>query len=371
MLLQLVIGTRCPGHELFRPAVRVGLPRVARTGCSLGGRSPARRCSTPSSLGLRLAVLIACFGAANALAHPARLVRILPAALYEVGVAIVVAHDLRAAPGRVDRPGPRGATAAGPSRSPVSAGCAALPCPCSEEALEGAIQPWPRRWIPAATDGGPSSPPAVRRLSAAALLLGFGGADRRHLPGDRRPADQRRLGIVLLARRAGRWHWPAGCSPGAGARRTRYRPDPWRGPEWLVVGVRRRRSSLTYVSRCPTTPPRPVSRFAWPTLQLVPFLVTLVAARRPRSLTPDGALPDSPRRRRHRCASGSPRDRLRARHRHLRRRRRRRCCATSRCTSPRASCAWSSASTGSGKSTLLGAVNGLVPHFTGGTPGGR
>ena len=39
--------------------------------------------------------------------------------------------------------------------------------------------------------------------------------------------------------------------------------------------------------------------------------------------------------------------------------------------SPRASSASSSGRTGSGKSTLLGAINGLVPHFTGGTlPGG-
>ena len=40
----------------------------------------------------------------------------------------------------------------------------------------------------------------------------------------------------------------------------------------------------------------------------------------------------------------------------------------------RASCAWSSAAPASGKSTLLGAINGLVPHFTGGTlrrPGHR
>ena len=45
--------------------------------------------------------------------------------------------------------------------------------------------------------------------------------------------------------------------------------------------------------------------------------------------------------------------------------------AGSACTCPRASCAWSSAAPGSGKSTLLGAVNGLVPHFTGGLLAGR
>lgn len=41
--------------------------------------------------GLRLATLLICVGAANALASPARLLRILPGALYEAGVAVVVA----------------------------------------------------------------------------------------------------------------------------------------------------------------------------------------------------------------------------------------------------------------------------------------
>ena len=47
--------------------------------------------------------------------------------------------------------------------------------------------------------------------------------------------------------------------------------------------------------------------------------------------------------------------------------------AATRCASscPRATCAWWSARPGAGKSTLLGAINGLVPHFTGGTLGGR
>ena len=41
--------------------------------------------------GLRLATLLICVGAANALANPARLLKSLPGALYETGVAVVVA----------------------------------------------------------------------------------------------------------------------------------------------------------------------------------------------------------------------------------------------------------------------------------------
>ena len=40
--------------------------------------------------GLRLATLLICVGAANALANPKRLLRSLPPALYEVGTAVVV-----------------------------------------------------------------------------------------------------------------------------------------------------------------------------------------------------------------------------------------------------------------------------------------
>ncbi|GAA3065898.1 hypothetical protein GCM10020000_57270 [Streptomyces olivoverticillatus] len=41
--------------------------------------------------GLKLASLLVCVGAANALANPARLLKSLPGALYEAGVAVVVA----------------------------------------------------------------------------------------------------------------------------------------------------------------------------------------------------------------------------------------------------------------------------------------
>ena len=41
--------------------------------------------------GMRLAAIIICVGAANALANPKRLLKSLPPALYEVGTAVVVA----------------------------------------------------------------------------------------------------------------------------------------------------------------------------------------------------------------------------------------------------------------------------------------
>ena len=41
--------------------------------------------------GLRLGTVVVCVGAANALANPKRLLRSVPAALHEVGTALVVA----------------------------------------------------------------------------------------------------------------------------------------------------------------------------------------------------------------------------------------------------------------------------------------
>src|SRR5581483_5912524 len=44
--------------------------------------------------GLRLATMICCIGAANALANPKRALRVLPGALYELGMAVIVSISL-------------------------------------------------------------------------------------------------------------------------------------------------------------------------------------------------------------------------------------------------------------------------------------
>ena len=137
------------------------------------------------------------------------------------------------------------------------------------------------------------------------------------------------------------WPWAAG-----GCRRSRYRPDPWRWPEWVVAGCGvRRRWSLRAQHRL-----RP--RRAQPGL----YAAALAgAAARPGAGDPAGRRsPAVARLRRHRCsarrrdrpadapgpAAPEPvrrqpvrggRDQLRPRHGHLRRRGRPRCCATSTC----------------------------------------
>ena len=277
MLLQIGIGTRVPGYVLFRlPAA--SLPSWLK-GLTLGGPVTGEAVLNSFTSGLRLAVLIVCFGAANALAHPARLVRIVPAALYEVGVAVVVAMTfvpqlaeslvrVRAAQRLRGRPitGLRGVRG--------------IAVPVLEEALERAIN------LAASMDSRgygrrADQSPAMRRASGTALLLGLGGA----VAGTYQvigTSAQRTTGIALLV--AGAFVALTGAMlAGRRTRRTRYRPDPWRWPEWLVVGcgaVAVAGSQLGVHDSVDAGVP-----LAWPPLQLVPFLATLVAAL-PAVLTP-------------------------------------------------------------------------------------
>jgi energy-coupling factor transport system permease protein len=277
MVLQTIIGVRSPGHVLFR------LPSVAMPswldGLSLGGPVTGEALINSFGAGLRLAVLIACFGAANALAHPARLVRILPAALYEVGVAVVVAMTFVP---QLAESVVRVRAAQRLRGRPVTGlrGLRGIAVPVLEEALERAIS------LAASMDsrgyGRRADQPLLRRrLSGAALLLGLGGA----LAGTYEiigGSDRRGLGVLLLVL------GPAlalvgGLTAGRGGRRTRYRPDPWRGPEWLVLGCGVL-VVLAYAFGAHGSPATGVP-LAWPRLELVPFLATLLAAS-PAVLTP-------------------------------------------------------------------------------------
>jgi energy-coupling factor transport system permease protein len=278
MLLQVLLGARYPGHTL------VTLPSVPLPhwlgGISLGGAITGEALLNAFVSGLRLAVLIACFGAANALAHPARLTRILPAALYEVGVAVVVALTfvpslaesvvrIRAAQ-RL-----RGRSVAG------LRGIRGVAVPVLEEALERAIA------LAASMDSRGYGrrthlPVLTRRLSGSGVLLGLAAA----VAGTYQviaAGSGHRTGIVLLAGGSG-LALVAGFVAGRRVQRTRYRPDRWLSAEWLVVGC----AAVTVLGYVLTVHDELTVGvpYAWPTLRVVPFLVTLVAAI-PAFATPD------------------------------------------------------------------------------------
>jgi energy-coupling factor transport system permease protein len=308
MALQALIGVRVPGHVLVT-LPSMPLPSWAG-GLSLGGSITGEALLNACSAGLRLAVLIACFGAANALAHPARLVRILPAALYEVGVAVVVAMtfvpQLAESVARV--------RAAQRLRGrPITGvrGLRGIVVPVLEEALERAIS------LAASMDSrgyGRRAEQArsTRLFSSTVLLLGLAGAvaGTYQVIGG---GDHTR-GLVILT--SGTVVAVAGGFVARGrGRRTRYRPDHWRWPEWLVVACGAT-AALAYQFTVTTGPSAGVP-FAWPHCRSCPSSPP----------SPPRYPQGRPRRyrRRPRARPVPPRwqrrDRLRERHDHLRGRR--------------------------------------------------
>lgn len=181
--------------------------------------------------GLRLATILICIGAANSLASPTRLLKSVPAAMYELGVSVVVA--LTFTPQLVtdvDRLQTtrrlRGRASSGPR---AIAGAAV---PVLEGALERSVA------LAAAMDSRGygrrgTTTVAARRLSAGALLGGLVACciGAYGLVASGSPFA---LGLPMLA--AGVLLAVAGAvAAGRSATRTRYRPDPWRLAEWLVL----------------------------------------------------------------------------------------------------------------------------------------
>lgn len=182
--------------------------------------------------GLRLAAVIICIGAANALANPQRLLKSIPPALYEVGTALVVAlavfPQLAESVQRVRR--------ARRLRGEPSAGVGALRrivVPVLEDALERSMT------LAAGMDArgyGRSGgvPRRDRAVTGVLMLAGLFGV----CVGTYAFLDQtapRLLAWPMLA--AGVLVAALGFHrAGRRVHRTRYRPDPWRSSEWLTVG---------------------------------------------------------------------------------------------------------------------------------------
>ncbi|MDY0815031.1 CbiQ family ECF transporter T component [Kitasatospora purpeofusca] len=230
LLFAVLLGSPVPGTHVLLTLPEVPLPAWAQ-GVRIGGRVTAEGLLAALYDGLRLATLLVCVGAANALASPARLLRTLPGALYEAGVAVVVAmtfapnlvadvQRLRAARrlrGRTDR----GVAAV------LSVGL-----PVLEGALERSVA------LAAAMDtrGFGRTAAVPRRIAVLTAGLTLAGL----------------LGVCLAAYgllTAGGAGWAApvlviGLAAafaglllgGRRSVRTRYRPDPWALPEWLTAG---------------------------------------------------------------------------------------------------------------------------------------
>lgn len=95
VLAMRLVMTVAFGNGVSGPTVLFTLPTPATPdwigGVRLGGPVTLEALAYASYGALQLVVILACLGAANALASPRRLLRYLPATLYDVGTAMVVA----------------------------------------------------------------------------------------------------------------------------------------------------------------------------------------------------------------------------------------------------------------------------------------
>jgi len=276
-LLHIVFGGGYGTTVLFS-VPQLPLPGWA-SGVRLGGQVTAEGLLAAVYDGLRLAVLLACVGAANALANPKRLLRSLPAALYEVSVAVVVtlsaAPQLVTSARRVRRARLlRGDTARGPRVLRT------VLVPVLQDALDRSIA------LAAAMDSRgygrtAAVPAAVRRATGAMLLAGL-------------------LGLCVSAYglldggSPGLAGWPllaAGLALAAGGLvlasrrvpRTRYRPDRWRARETIVAASGL--AALAAVLAAEALSPAfggaalmpPLAPAGWPSLPLLPAAGVLLA----------------------------------------------------------------------------------------------
>jgi energy-coupling factor transport system permease protein len=247
-------GPSAGDHILFRlPAVPVP---SWYAGVRIGGPVSAETVLAAAVDGVRLACLLCCIGAANTLANPKRALRVLPGALYELGAAVTVALSL--APQLVES-----VARVRAARRLRGGGTGA------------------RRFLALDSRGygrtGRASP-ATRRLTAGLMLTGLaslclGGYELLD------PTVPHPVGLGGFA--AGSMLCVAGLVLG-GRRvaRSRYRPDPWRWPEWVVTASGIASAVVLSLNRGydPAALNPGFHPLQWPTLPVLPSIAILVAA---------------------------------------------------------------------------------------------
>ena len=229
VVLFALLGTGSGTHVL------VTLPQIPlphwMAGVRLGGPVSLDGVLAATYDGLRLAVILLCVGAANTLTSPRRLLKSLPSALQEAGVAVTVA--LSFAPQAVASVGRLRAARrlrGRPDRGVRS--LRGLAVPVLEGALDRSVD------LAAAMDargfGRRSAMSRGVHVVVAGCVLGGAtaiAASSYALVDTSAPSG---LGLPVLL--AGAALVASGLVVGASrGGRTRYRPDPWRLPEWIVL----------------------------------------------------------------------------------------------------------------------------------------
>jgi len=229
IVLQALLSTRSQGNHVLFTLPEIPLPDWAN-GVKLGGQVTAEAVLTALYDGGQLAVMLCCIGAANALASPRRLLKSLPGALYEMGVACVVA--LTFAPQLVTDS--RRIRAARRLRGRARGSFRTTAMPVLEGALDRSVE------LAAAMDSrgyGRTAhvPLHQRRITGGAVLLGLLGialgvyallTDAMAAPV---AAGSLAIGVLIAVVAMAFGHRRVA--------RSRYRPDPWALPEWLVTAA--------------------------------------------------------------------------------------------------------------------------------------
>ncbi|MGH3471392.1 MAG: energy-coupling factor transporter transmembrane component T family protein [Nocardioidaceae bacterium] len=230
IVLQALLSSESQGIHVIVELPQIPLPDWA-AGIKIGGLITWEAVLTALAEGLQLATIICCIGAANALASAQRLLRCVPGALYEIGVASVVA--LTFAPQLVaDAARVRSAQRLRGYDGQGLAHVRRTAMPVLHNALGRSVE------LAAAMDSrgyGRSTESGARakRATAGLVLLGVLGVCI-GLFGMLDASTAGWLGLPLLL---------AGCVlaaiglvvGGQRTKRSRYRPDPWALPEWLVA----------------------------------------------------------------------------------------------------------------------------------------
>lgn len=280
-LALVIIAIRVAIQVLFGaglgPTVLITLPSVPLpewfAGVRIGGPVTLEGVLAAVVDGLRLATIIVAIGAANVLAPPAKLLKSVPTALYEVGVSVVVAMSFTPQlVSDVDR-----VRVARRLRGRSSSGVRALAhsaAPVFEGALERSVT------LAAAMDSrgyGRTGSVAHRRrdnaLLGVALVFALIALTAFVAPGVPIGAG---LACSFVAIAAG----AAALILASRARvRTVYRPAPWRGVEWLVVASGVCTAAVFMIGAqldprgfAPTTDPA-----SWPSLPLLGIVGLIVA----------------------------------------------------------------------------------------------
>lgn len=279
LVLHVLVGLKFGEIRIF-PLPSVHLPSWA-AGIELGGTVYLEGALGAALEGARLGTMILAIGAANALASPKRLLKVFPAALHEIGAALVVAVTVAPQLAESVQRVARARRLRGDSSVRLKA-FRGIAMPVLQDTLDRSLA------LAAAMDGrgyGRRAPGTDPRATSALILLGLIGAciglygllDTTSPPALGLPV----LSIGLLLCLAGIW------AGGRAVPRTIYRRDPWSTAEWLTLacGLAALAGSLLVIRTAPSAMSMPLRPLATPALPW-PVLAALVLAALPAVATP-------------------------------------------------------------------------------------